>query len=289
MMLTSKRCMRHEGGFLRLRLNSAMCLALMFNVSAFGAIFGDGDAQNGIEDQRQLAPRKILQSVGTIYCDGALRGTATHVSIPSIAQSNATSIILTAAHVIYHKNTGILFETCVYRPQGKRLGSIDFVKISAHNFEPQSSDKIQQATQDIVFIALKKKLRGSGLMLQAKEDADNELQLIGYNQNQDHISVSDDCREFSSKKFANNLLLLHNCDAGRGASGGPILDTTSGSVIAVHGGTLVIRSGNNQPLNIMQGAIPDPEALINQGRKIDSDIIARLKRFTAYPAKNSQH
>lgn len=270
-------------------LNSAICLALMFNISAFGAIFGDGDAQNGIEDQRQLAPRKILQSVGTIYCDGALRGTATHVSIPSIAQSNATSIILTAAHVIYHKNTGILFETCVYRPQGKRLGSIDFVKISAHNFEPQSNDKIQQATQDIVFIALKKKLRGSGLILQAKEDADNELQLIGYNQNQDHISVSDDCREFSSEKFANNLLLLHNCDAGRGASGGPILDPISGSVIAVHGGTLVIRSGNNQPLNIMQGAIPDPEALINQGRKIDSDILARLKRFTAYPAKNSQH
>jgi V8-like Glu-specific endopeptidase len=191
--------------------------------------------------------------------------------------------------VIYHKNTGILFETCVYRPQGKRLGSIDFVKISSHNFEPQSSDKIQQATQDIIFIALKKKLRGSGLMLQAKEDADNELQLIGYNQDQDHISVSDDCREFSSKKFANNRLLLHNCDAGRGASGGPILDPTSGSVIAVHGGTLVIRSGNNHPLNIMQGAIPDPEALINQGRKIDSDIIARLKRFTAYPAKNSQH
>jgi V8-like Glu-specific endopeptidase len=272
-----------------LRLNSAICLALMFNVSAFGAIFGDGDAQNGIEDQRQLAPRKILQSVGTIYCDGALRGTATHVSIPSIAPSNAASIILTAAHVIYHKNTEILFETCVYRPQGKRLGSIDFVKTSAHRFDPHSSDRMQQATQDIVFIALKKKLRGSGLTLQAKEDADNELQLIGYNQNKDHISVSDDCREFSSEKFANNLLLLHNCDAGRGASGGPILDPTSGSVIAVHGGTLVIRSGNNQPLNIMQGAIPDPEALINQGRKIDSDIIARLKRFTAYPAKNSQH
>ena len=114
MMLTSKRCVRHEGGFIRLRLNSAICLALVFSVSAFGAIFGDGDAQNGIEDQRQLAPRKILQSVGTIYCDGALRGTATHISIPSIAQSNATSIILTAAHVIYHKNTGILFETCVY-------------------------------------------------------------------------------------------------------------------------------------------------------------------------------
>jgi len=272
-----------------LRLNSAICLALMFNVSAFGAIFGDGDAQNGIEDQRQLAPRKILQSVGTIYCDGALRGTATHVSTPSIAQSNAASIILTAAHVIYHKNTEILFETCVYRPQGKRLGSIDFVKTSAHRFDPHSSDRMQQATQDIVFIALKKKLRGSGLTLQAKEDADNELQLIGYNQNKDHISVSDDCREFSSEKFANNLLLLHNCDAGRGASGGPILDATSGSVIAVHGGTLVIRSGNNQPLNIMQGAIPDPEALINQGRKIDSDILARLKRFTAYPAKNSQH
>ena len=289
MMLTSKRCVHHEGGFIRLRLNGAICLVLVFSISAFGAIFGDGDAQNGIEDQRQLAPRKILQSVGTIYCDDALRGTATHVSIPSIAQSNGASIILTAAHVIYHKNTGLLFETCVYRPQGKRLGSIDFVKTSAHRFDPHSSDRMQQATQDIVFIALKKKLRGSGLTLQAKKDADNELQLIGYNQNKDHISVSDDCREFSSEKFANNLLLLHNCDAGRGASGGPILDPTSGSVIAVHGGTLVIRSGNNQPLNIMQGAIPDPEALINQGRKIDSDIIARLKHFTAYPAKNSQH
>ena len=59
-----------------MHLNSAICLALMFSVSAFGAIFGDGDAQNGVEDQRQLAPRKILQSVGTIYCDGALQMTA---------------------------------------------------------------------------------------------------------------------------------------------------------------------------------------------------------------------
>jgi len=289
MMLTSKRCVHPEGGVIRLRLNSAIYLALMFSVSAFGAIFGDGNAQNGIEDQRQLVPNEILQSVGTIYCDGALRGTGAHVSMPSIAQSNGASIILTAAHVIYHKNTGMLFETCVYRPQGKRLGSIDFLKISRHGFEPQSDDKIQQATQDIVFVALKKKLRGSGLILQTEKDPDIELQLIGYNQTKDHISISDDCRQFSSEKFANNLLLLHNCDADRGASGGPILDARSGSVVAVHGGTLVINSGNNQTLNIMRGAIPDPEALINQGRKIDSDVIARFTRFTAYPAKNSQN
>jgi len=273
----------------RLYVNSVICLLLTFCACAVGAIFGDGNPKNGIEDQRQLAPAEILQSVGTIYCDGALRGTATHVSLSSIAPSSKSSIILTAAHVIYHKTTGILFETCVYRPQGKRLSSIDFFKISPHDFKPQSKNKIQQASQDIIFVTLQKKLRGSGLILQEVEDTDNQLLLIGYNQNQDQISISRDCGQFTSESYETDLLLLHNCDAGRGASGGPILDARSGSVIAVHGGTFLINSSENNPFGAMQGAIADPEVLINQGRKIDSDVIAQLKRFIAYPSKNSQN
>ena len=91
--------------------------------SGLAAVFGDGNPYNGIEDQRRQAPAEMLKSVGTIYCDGALRGSATHVYT---ATKTHPSVIVTAAHVLYNRVDGQAFKDCSYRPQNKRLTAIPF-------------------------------------------------------------------------------------------------------------------------------------------------------------------
>jgi len=55
---------------------------LLFSLQAQGTVFGDGDHSNGVEDQRRPATPEHLKPMGTIFCDGRLRGTAIHVFTP---------------------------------------------------------------------------------------------------------------------------------------------------------------------------------------------------------------
>ena len=260
---------------------------MLTSTSLMAAIFGDGNSANGVEDQRVPAPDHLIKSLGTIFCDGQLRGTAAHIRIPPSYAHKKHSIIVSAAHVLYHAGTSVAYKKCVYRPQGKRLSGIDFDKISRHNFSPLTNNKIQQADHDIVFISLKSPLSDPGLNLQI---AQNEVSVhfIGYNEDQDNISISQHCNLYTSAQFASNYLLLHDCDAGRGASGGPLVDVKTKSIQGVHGGTLLLAKNNNVA-TIPRGALPNAEELINQGRKIDLGTISELKRFTAYLSKDFQH
>jgi hypothetical protein len=252
------------------------------------AIFGDGNPANGIEDQRLLAPIDLQHSVGTVICDAGLRGTAVHISLmhsdsDSLQQG---SIILTAAHVLYDPNTAQRYEKCAYHPQGKRFSGVVFDRVSAHDFRPTTNNKIRQANQDIVFIALKQKLRHSGMELNLTGQSSRHLQLLGFNENQDNISISSNCQPFLSQTFVSSQLLLHDCDAGRGASGGPLIDAETGTVVGIHGGTLLFSPLGKEARNTIAGASVDPETMVNQARKIDVDVLAKLHDFTAYLAKH---
>ena len=261
-----------------------LLIVLLISTPGAAAIFGDGNPTNGIEDQRLLAPDNLKNSVGTVFCDGGLRGTAVHIDVGDSDQQG--SIILTAAHILYHSGTGERYEKCAYHPQGKRLSGVSFAKVSAHEFRPKMGNKIRQANQDIVFIALKKTLRHSGMTLNLTGQNNNHLQLLGFNESQTNISISNNCQSFLSRQFTSPKLLLHDCDAGSGASGGPLIDEETGAVVGIHGGTLLFSPLGAQARNTTAGASVDPETLINQARKIDVDVLSQLHEFTAYLAKH---
>lgn len=266
----------------------ALAICVPISPTSTAAIFGDGNPANGIEDKRLLAPIDLQRSVGTVICDGGLRGTAVHISLmhsdsDSLQQG---SIILTAAHVLYDPDTAQRYKKCAYHPQGKRLSGVIFTRVSAHDFRPTTNNKIQQANQDIVFIALKKKLRHSGMKLNLTGQSSRRLQLLGFNESQDNISISSNCQPFLSQTFVSPQLLLHDCDAGRGASGGPLIDAETGTVVGIHGGTLLFSPLGKESRNAIAGASVDPETMINQARKIDVDVLTKLHEFTAYLAKH---
>ena len=266
----------------------ALAICVPISPTSTAAIFGDGNPANGIEDKRLLAPIDLQRSVGTVICDGGLRGTAVHISLmhsdsDSLQQG---SIILTAAHVLYDPDTAQRYKKCAYHPQGKRLSGVIFTRVSAHDFRPTTNNKIQQANQDIVFIALKKKLRHSGMKLNLTGQTSRHLQLLGFNESQDNISISSNCQPFLSQTFVSPQLLLHDCDAGRGASGGPLIDAETGTVVGIHGGTLLFSPLGKESRNAIAGASVDPETMVNQARKIDIDVLTKLHEFTAYLAKH---
>ena len=269
---------------------SLFALAILAPISptSMAAIFGDGNPTNGIEDQRLLAPIDLQHSVGTVICDGGLRGSAVHINLTHNDSDNLQkgSIVLTAAHVLYDPDTAQRYEKCAYHPQGKRFSGVVFDRVSAHDFRPTTNNKIRQANQDIVFIALKQKLRHSGMELNLTGQSSRHLQLLGFNENQDNISISSNCQPFLSQTFVSPQLLLHDCDAGRGASGGPLIDAETGTVVGIHGGTLLFSPLGKEARNTIAGASVDPETMVNQARKIDVDVLAKLHDFTAYLAKH---
>ena len=295
------------------RFNGAallIALSSLLSTTAQTAIFGDGNADNGIEDQRLLLRQgqqsqqqlSAMAAVGTVICDGGLRGTATHIKSPSI--DSDLSIIVTAAHILFEEKSGKRYSSCSYLPENKRFSAISFKTISEHNFDPSNADKIAQSESDIVFVALERPLQQQALLLSDREPTiDERLSLMGYNSSQNQLTESANCKVYSSTQFASEKLLLHDCDARSGASGGPLLlqgeKDQPAKLIAVHGGTFLIKtvlingigeaaSKSNRNRANRDGAVVDPERWINQARRVDRSVVLRLQRFAAYLAKGSQ-
>ena len=186
--------------------------------------------------------KDYTQAVGTIYCDGGTRGIATHIQPPQGFDPNQ-SVIVTAAHVIYDPQTDQLFKQCDYRPQNKRLSGLGFKTISTHSYSVNNKDKIAQAESDLVFIQLKNRAHQPTLRLAEKISSSIvEFSLISpyagnFKQTQ--------CQKINHPHLKNDQLLLHNCSVQEGSSGSPIVDSTSGDIIAVHGGRFAVQTAKN--------------------------------------------
>jgi len=206
----------------------------------------------------------FTKALGTVYCDGGIRGTASHIALPKQYKNNQ-SIIVTAAHVLYDKHTDSLFKDCYYRPQNKRLSNITFAKISAHSYSAKAENKIAQAENDIVFIQLKHRAYQPALALsQSKIGRAGALSLLGVNPSKNPDFVSSDCQQLHFDAVLDQKLLLHNCPSKSGDSGAPILDNKSGEIIAVHGGRLNLklhRQATNQGNWVKQGRLIDPATI----------------------------
>ena len=197
------------------------------------------------------------QAVGTIYCDGGIRGIATHIQLPPNFNDNG-SVIVTAAHVLYNPQTDQLFNQCDYRPQNKRLGGIGIETVSAHKYSATNKDKIAQAESDLVFIKLKNTAHQPALKLaQNFSNKVSELSFIG--PNLDSFKQTK-CQKINHPKLASDALLLHNCPVQQGSSGSPILDSVSGDIIAVHGGRFTVQTAKDSK---------ESTGWIGQARRID--------------------
>ena len=207
------------------------------------------------------------QAVGSIYCDGAVRGIATHID--TLKDSQHKSVIVTAAHVLYNPQTDQLFNQCQYRPQNKRLSGMPFETVSAHSYSVNNKDKIAQAESDLVFIQLKNRVHQPALQLsKAFSIKGSELSFIspdlsGFKQTS--------CHKASHSELTNDKLLLHNCPVKEGSSGSPILDSASGEIIAVHGGRFIVQTAKNGAKNTQW---------IGQARRIDLIMLNILHRLT---------
>jgi V8-like Glu-specific endopeptidase len=207
------------------------------------------------------------QAVGTIYCDGGIRGIATHIQLPPNFNDNG-SVIVTAAHVLYNPQTDQLFNQCHYRPQNKRLSGIAFNLISKHNYSVTNKDKIAQAEGDLVFIQLKNKAHQPRLKL-AKDFSIEVLDLSFIRPNLDSFKQTK-CQKINHPQLASNALLLHNCPVQQGSSGSPILDSVSGDIIAVHGGRFTVQTAKDSEENT---------EWIGQARRIDFQTHNALGRI----------
>ena len=218
--------------------------------------------------------KNYTQAVGTIYCDGGIRGIATLIQSPKGFDPNQ-SVIVTAAHVIYNPQTDQLFSQCHYRPQNKRLSGIEFKTVSAHSYSVNNKAKIAQAEGDLIFIQLKNRAHQPALSL--TEDISSaipELSLISpYADNFKQTQ----CHKIDHPHIETDKLLLHNCAVQEGSSGSPIINSANGKVIAVHGGRFAVQTAKNGDENT---------EWIGQARQIDSTAQELFNHLTSELTKS---
>jgi len=205
------------------------------------------------------------QALGTIYCDGGIRGIATHIQSPQEVDPNQ-SVIVTAAHVIYNPQTDQLFNQCHYRPQNKRLSGIGFETLSSHGYSVNNKNKIAQAESDLVFIQLKKRAHQPRLKLaQNFSNAESDFSLISPDLEGFTLTR---CNKIKHPHLNSDKLLLHNCPVQQGSSGSPLLNA-SGDIIAIHGGRFTIQTAKNGE---------ETTEWIGHARRIDLKVYLSLGR-----------
>ena len=206
--------------------------------------------------------KELTQAVGTIYCDGGIRGVATHIETTQNHQDH--SVIVSAAHVLYNPQTDQLFNQCHYRPQNKRLSGIGFEKISSHSYSVNTKDKIAQAESDLVFIQLKNRVRQPRLKL-AQDFSNSESEFSLISPDLDSFKQTR-CNKINHPHLNSDKLLLHNCPVQQGSSGSPLLNA-SGDVIAIHGGRFTVQTAKDSK---------ESAEWVGQARRIDSMIVFSL-------------
>jgi V8-like Glu-specific endopeptidase len=205
------------------------------------------------------------QALGTIYCDGGIRGIATHIQSPQGVDPNQ-SVIVTAAHVIYNPQTDQLFNQCHYRPQNKRLSGIGFETLSSHGYSVNNKNKIAQAESDLVFIQLKKRAHQPRLNLaQDFPNVASEFSLISPDLEGFTLTR---CSKINHPHLNTDKLLLHDCPVQQGSSGSPLLNA-SGDIIAIHGGRFTVQTVKNGE---------ETTEWIGQARRIDLKVDLSLGR-----------
>ena len=276
------------------------------NPSVKGLIFGIGlsfiagitSIAGATEQTLFLDKNPILaDAMGTIVCDNKIKGSAAHIDLPALKDPRK-SVLISAAHILFEKETGQAFSGCQYRPQNKRLSGVDIVLSSSTGYKVANSNKIAQAENDVIFLMLDSPLQQPALELSQHSEnkqgnSQSQLTLVAYNVDQDRITHSDVCSSIKSIQPLSKKLLLHDCDAKAGTSGGAIVNIRNGKIVAIHGGALVFdplpfeERANNDRALLERYQVPT-DKLTNQGRLVDVEVISDLQTFIDSIGKHSQ-
>ena len=217
----------------------------------------------------QNQTNSMLEAIGTIFCDGLIRGTASHVQ----HNRKEYSIIITAAHVLLDRKTRSAFRSCSYRASNARFQNFLISKTSTPGKLLRDSDTLEGMSKDWVFASLSQKLYAPKLQLRrsSQESLPNlSLAMLVYDRKLGKIVSTENCRSMQSPHVEYPTLLLHSCAHGPGVSGAPLLNLQTLELIGVHGGQLIITKLPNHNI----------EGILGQARLIDDEVLDELKRFS---------
>jgi hypothetical protein len=289
----------------------SLFLTLILGVSAAVAgVFGDGDPSNGDEDDRRTLSEGAevaglsdwYQSGGTIFCDGAVRGSATLVDLSAFTPRRDGAVIATSAHVLMDLQTGRSWTSCEYRHQG--LGELPGYRVSLQErFTVKGSFDLQKKPgepdnvhSDWAFVWLGPEWSmpagAQGLALADVHQAADGRGLLGalaWDPKRAQLTLAAGCRAVLSR--AEDLSgddagrqLLDDCDSGTGSSGGALI------LAHQEGPRLVgIRAGQHWdverwPLEHFPEGPPtghrwDPSSFTNYARAVDGDLLLMLRQW----------
>ncbi len=215
----------------------------------------------------------MLEAIGTIFCDGLIRGTASHVQ----HDRKEHSIVITAAHVLLNQKTRSVFRSCSYRASNARFQNFLISKTSTPGKLLRDSDALEGMSKDWVFASLSQKLYAPKLQLRRSSQEslpythkNLSLAMLVYDGKLGKITSIENCRSMQSPHVEYPTLLLHNCAHGPGVSGAPLLNLQTLELIGVHGGQLIITKLPNHNI----------EGIFGQARLIDDEVLDELKRFS---------
>ena len=272
---------------------SLFVICVLFHQVAIAEIFGDGIAENGIEDHRKRLSATEQQHYqrffGTIECEGVVKGTAILLNV-GLNDSDRRPVVITAKHVMAERwfdNS----EACRYLPAGYPWGQQVLTGDHAKGVSPASVEEnhsLHEYANDWIVIAIDPwpNWKNSALMYRFRSDiardGANRLEnidsgaFIGFDGTDRGFKLDNDCRfgriEQESPFFGVDSLIWDDCQSVSGSSGGVLYsDIESGmDIIAIRVGTLFDKKV--YPKGPVRGAKFDVLTNINVARLVDFEI-----------------
>ena len=214
---------------------------------------------------------RIENSLGTIECDGAIRGLVSKLLLPNNEQING-SIFVTAAHNLLNKKTDKEFEKCSIRMKNSRFKRIDIHKISKTKFL-LTDNAVTRATNDFVFLYSINEIPSPGIRFKEIEVNPINFFSIGYDAIDEKIIFYTPCKKIYAPVIKEDSLLFHSCASKSGNSGGALLDIESGNLVAIHGGKFLISHSTKNTF------LTTKTKKISHARAIDSSFITSFETF----------
>lgn len=280
------------------------------------SIFGDGNPDNGIEDNREqlmgmhggdirLADQRL--NAGTIKCDGKIRGTAMVIDAREYAPNLKGVILATAAHVLFDLEKKRRFRRCEFHflalgEISSYRAKIDLKNVRKGDFDPKSATgSLEFGEGDWAFLYVPRPWKNfspeetlslrdfSFSTTETYQQAGGEFRLIAFDSSTGVISQSRDCTVIESR--GDDLgggswkgQLLDDCDSTGGASGGGIVAVVNQQqfLIGIRNGTHwsdQVFPASDYPLGPPAGAIWDRRTNTNFGRAIDAHLLRELGEF----------
>lgn len=239
--------------------------------------------------------RDWLQQAGTIFCDGAVRGSAVLATQPAADMTPSDLILVTAAHVFYDLELGQRWQRCFYHHQGMaaRPGyrvPLRWEWVQTGDFNPLSNPShAQQGAGDWAFVWLggqwtpPEGTTGFRLgTLSAGGQPPFKLASVAWHSQRQQLGAVGACQGVWSghDDLGGGLWsgqLLDDCDDADGASGGALLQQRNGSVVLV-----AVRGGSHHALESgapEAGAQWNVQQRTNYARALDANVLEALDGF----------